>query len=341
MSDSHGGSDFTPPTDDAEAVAPTAPPAPESVDGRSAPGTVDDPTGSGPGDGPHPDPTVGDDVEQGLEDGADALAADGPTAPRAGAGNTGPAPMAAPTGGLGPGAEAERFGHTVRQYRMGVSGAALALAWARQENAPNGATVVVEREVSPLGRLGKMWLPPPESTLSCAIVLRPPLSVEEADATWLLAGVAAAEGAEAASGRKLATWWPDLVVDAETGDPVAALKVEIQLGPGKVRSAVASIRLDLEKLGIGADGRDALLEAVLTALDRNSETLGEGSGGVAAAYDGRCGLLGRRVKLRLLPKGETRGLARRVDRTARLELESATGMVQRVAIDNLRELEAV
>lgn len=336
MSDHQGGPDFTPPVDDAPAADVPAPvdvtppadvPAPPPVDTGPAPGA--DPTGA--------DPIAGGDDEERVPD----LDLDGHGPGKGTAGRRGPEPKPAPTGGLGPGAETERFGHAVRHYRMGVSGAALALAWARQENAPDGATVVVEREVSPLGRLGKMWSVPPESTLSIAVVMRPPLSVEEADATWLLAGVAAAEGAEAASGRKLATWWPDLVVDAETDEQVGALKVEIQLGPGKVRSAVASIRLDLEKLGLGIDGRDAVLEAVLAAFDRASATLGEGSAGVAAAYDGRCGLLGRRVKLRLLPKGETRGVARRVDRSARLELESATGMVQKVAIDNLRELEAV
>lgn len=244
-------------------------------------------------------------------------------------------------GAVGPGQEAEQFGHLVRRFRMGVSGAALALAWARQEDAPHAATVVVEREVSPLGRLGRMWQTPPESTLSIAVVLRPPLSVEDADASWLLAGIAASEGAEAASGRETQTWWPDRVVDKETDEEVASIKVEVQLGPGRVRSAVASLRFDLERLGLLPDGRDRLLEAVLGSIDHHSEGLEEGSEGVAAAYEGRCNLVGRRVKLKLLPKGETRGIARGVDRMARLELESATGMVQRVAIDTLRELEAV
>lgn len=243
-------------------------------------------------------------------------------------------------GSVGPGQEAEEYGHVVRRFRMGVSGAALALAWARQEEAPHGATVVVEREVSPLGRLGRLWKTAPERTLSIAVVLRPPLSVEDADASWLLAGLAASEGAEAASGRPTETWWPDRVVD-ETGDEVANIKVEVQLGPGRVRSAVASIRVDLEKLGMADDGRAALLEGILGSVDRHTEGLDEGPEGVAAAYEGRCALVGRRVKIRLLPKGETRGVARGVDRTGRLQLESATGMVQRVAIDTLRELEAV
>lgn len=245
------------------------------------------------------------------------------------------------SGSLGPGEESERFGHTVRNYRMAISAGALALAWARQDDAPHGATVVAEREVSPLGRHGKLWPTPPEKTLSLAVVLRPPLSVEDADATWLLAGVAAAEAAEVVSGRPMSTWWPDGVVDGETGDDVGNLKVEIQLGPGKVRSAVASVRLDLEKLGLGDDGRDALLEAVLGAVDRLSGELEEGAQSVAAAYEARCGLLGRKVKVRLLPKGETRGVARQVDRGARLALESGTGMMQRIAIDTLRDLEAV
>lgn len=252
------------------------------------------------------------------------------------------APAAAPTvGGLGPGAESELNGHAVRRYLMGVSGAALALAWARQEDAPHGATVVVDREVSPLGRLGRMWSTPAESTLSMAVVLRPPLKVEQADATWLLAGVAVAEGAAAASGKELSTWWPDRVVDASSGEELAALKVEIQLGPGKVRSAVASLRLDLDKLGLGPGGRDQLLEAVLASVDQHSAGLDEGSEGVAAAYEGQCWMMGRRVKLRLLPKGETRGVARSVDRSARLGLESTTGLVQRIAIDTLREIEVV
>lgn len=241
----------------------------------------------------------------------------------------------------GPGEEFERFGRVVRRYKVGISTGALALAWARQEDGPHGATVLVDREISPLGRHSRLWTAPPETTLSCAVVLRPPLSVEEGDAVWLLAGLAAAEGAEEATGRSLGTWWPDGVIDTESDEPVAALKTEVQLGPGQVRSAVASIRLDLEKLGAGPDGADRVLEAVLGAVDRRCESLAEGAAGVAAAYEGRCALLGRRVKISLMPRGETRGVARRVDRMGRLELESPTGMVERIAIDALRDLAVV
>lgn len=251
------------------------------------------------------------------------------------------APPTPGVGGLGPGEESERYGHVVRSYRMSVSAAALALAWARQENAPHGACVLVEREVSPLGRLTKLWTTPPEATLALALVSRPPLPVEEADAVWLVACLAGAEGAEVASGKSLATWWPDAIVERDTDDLVGQVKAEIQLGPGKVRSAVLSLRLDLEKLGLGADGREALLEAVLAAFDRHSESLADGGAAVAAAYESRCTLLGRRLKVNLLPKGEARGVARSVDRKGYLNLESGTGMLEQLSIDRLRSYEVM
>jgi biotin-(acetyl-CoA carboxylase) ligase len=234
----------------------------------------------------------------------------------------------------------ERFGHAYRHFAVAVSAGVMAGAWARQEDGPAGATVTVEREVSPLGRLGQHWHGKPESTLSVAMVLRPSLPPEEADVTWLVAGLGAIGGAEALTGRELSAWWPDAVIDAEE-QVVASTKAEIQLGPGQVRSAVLSMRLDLERLGLAPEQRDDLLEAVVGAVDEASVTLGQGPQAAAAAYGARCRLLGRRLKVRLLPKGETRGAARAVDQAGRLELASATGMVERISVDMLRDFQVV
>lgn len=236
---------------------------------------------------------------------------------------------------------AERFGRPVRFFPVAVSAEALALAWARQENGPQGATVIVDREISPLARLGRLWGTPPEATLACSVVLRPPLSVDEANAAWLVVALAAAEGAEATSGMGVETWWPDSLVDPETAEPIGMTKAEVQLGPGQVRSAVVTVRLDLARLGLDRNRRDELLESVLTALDRRCEELGEGASAIAEAYQGRCRLVGKRVRIRLLPKGETRGIVNAVNPTARLELRSPTGMVERIGIDQLRELQVV
>lgn len=239
----------------------------------------------------------------------------------------------------GPPETVERFGHPSRNFAVAVSAATMAGAWARQENAPAGAIVTVEREVSALGRLGHVWHGKPESTLSLAMVLRPSLPPEEADVAWLLAGLGAIGGADA-TGRDVSVVWPDAVVDSG-GQVVTAIKAEVQLGPGEVRAAVISLRFDLERLGVTADRRDDVLQAVVAAIDEASVALDEGTQAAAAAYERRCRILGRRVKLRLLPKGETRGVARAIDSAGRLELASATGMVERISVDMLRELEVV
>jgi biotin-(acetyl-CoA carboxylase) ligase len=237
----------------------------------------------------------------------------------------------------------ERFGRPMRLFPVAVSAGAMAGAWARQEGAPAGATVVVEREVSALGRLGRAWERPPATTLSLAMVLRPPLAPDQGDVAWLVAGLGLLGGLEAAvPGHELATWWPDEVIDAPSGEVVAATKVEVQLGAGEVKAAVAVLRVDLARLGAEeAPGRDAVLEAVVGAVDEAAATLAEGAEEAAAAYERRCSLVGRRVKLRLMPKGETRGTVRSFDRSGRLELASASGMIERISVDMLRELQAV
>jgi biotin-(acetyl-CoA carboxylase) ligase len=234
--------------------------------------------------------------------------------------------------------EGERRGHPERHFRVAVSVGAMALAWARQEEAPQGATVVADHEVSALGRLGDPWTVPPPATLAAAVVIRPALPASLADAVWLVAGLAAAEGAGTAAGRALGVWWPDLVIDPVTEAVVGKVHAEVQLGPAQVRSAVVTVRIDLTDLG----QRDAVLDEVLGAFDRAAGWLGDGAEGCAEAastYSEHCPLLGRRLKAVLLPKGETRGIARRVDKAARLELVSATGMVEHIAVDSLRRLE--
>jgi len=235
----------------------------------------------------------------------------------------------------------ERFGRPMRCFPVAVSAEVMALSWANQEDAPQGATVVVDHEIRASGLHGRLWPVAPADTLVCSVVLRPTVSVEEADSAWLLAALAAAEGAQAATGRELATWWPDAVVDPSTSEPVAAVRCEVQLGPGRVKSVVITLRFDLLKLGVDAAGKDGLLEAVLRAVDDACEGLAGGTVSAAAAYEKRCALLGNRIKITLLPKGETRGTARRVDRSGRLELESSSGMIEKITVDQVRELKVV
>ncbi|MGQ0743036.1 MAG: hypothetical protein ACT4OS_01590 [Acidimicrobiales bacterium] len=236
----------------------------------------------------------------------------------------------------------ERFGRPFRHFPVAVSAEAMAQAWANTEDGPEGAVVLVDHEIGPRGLHGRLWTTPLADSLLCSIVARPLLSAEEGEVMWLVAGLAVAKAAESVSGLKVSTWWPDEVVVAGTRDTLAAVRAEIALGPGKVKNVVLTVRMDLIRLGLGREGRDQALEALVVAMDEIAADLAaEGPPAVAAAYEGRCAVLGRRVKLTLLPKGETRGVASRVNRTARLELESPTGMVERIGVDQLRTLEVV
>lgn len=235
----------------------------------------------------------------------------------------------------------ERFGHPMRVFPVAVSTEAMALAWANLEDGPQGATVVVDHEIRPSGLHGRIWNVPQADTLACSVVLRPTLSVEEAPSAWLLAALSAAVGAQAVSGKELSTWWPDAVVDGSTQEQVSAVRAEIQLGPGRVKSVVATLRFDLPKLGLDATRKDELLEAVLHGVDEAISAMADSVAATAAAYDKRCALLGHRVRIQLLPKGETRGVARGVDRGARLQLEAPSGLVEKVTVDQVRDLKIV
>jgi biotin-(acetyl-CoA carboxylase) ligase len=238
----------------------------------------------------------------------------------------------------------DRGGRPFRHFPVAVSAGAMALAWSRQEAAPHGATVLTDYEINALGRQGQEWTAGAGDTLAFAVVLRPALDVDDADIPWLLAGLAVASGIEKISEVPLATSWPDQVIDRAGGRLVAGVLSEAQLAPGRVRAVVVTLRIDMSAVGVDrADRarRDVALSAVLDALDEACDRLVEDPDAVISAYEQRCALVGRRVKFRLRPHGETRGEVTGVDVHGRLQLRSATGMVERITVDMLRDLEVV
>lgn len=223
-----------------------------------------------------------------------------------------------------------------RRFPVAVNAEVLALAWARQEDAPAGAVVVVDHEISPRGRLGRLWPHPADRTAVLATVWRPDLSAKAADLVWLGASLGLLAAAESlAGGDSLGLWWPDGLVADERR--IGEVRAEVQLGPGRVSSAIVTARIDLD--AVGCSDRDAALAAMVDGLGTGAGQLDTEPDTVRAAYVERCVLTGRRVKARLLPRGEARGTAHGVDASGRLELVSATGLVERVSVDRLDRLE--
>lgn len=235
----------------------------------------------------------------------------------------------------------ERFGRPFRHFSAAVSATAMALSWSHKEGGPHGATVLVDHEVSALGRIGTPWKAPAEATLACAVILRPPLAADDADLMWLVGALGLVGAMDELTERRAMTWWPDAVLDAVDGHTLGSVKADVELAPGQVRAGVLTLRADLVSLGLDRSRREDLLEAIVSSLDRTCEILAEGAAGVAGAYEARCGLLGKRVKCRLRPKGETRGVTSGVDTRGWLQLKSGTGMVERITLDMLRDLEVV
>ena len=60
----------------------------------------------------------------------------------------------------------EKFGRPMRQFPVAVSSEAMALAWANQEDAPQGATVVVDHEIRASGLHGRLWEMPAVDSLA-------------------------------------------------------------------------------------------------------------------------------------------------------------------------------
>ncbi len=226
-----------------------------------------------------------------------------------------------------------------RDFRVSVNAAALALAWARREGAAAGSVVVVDHEISPRGRLGRLWPHPPERTAVLAMVWRPVLGADEADLVWLAASLGLLAAARSlAAGADIGLWWPDALV-VDDGLRIGEVRAEAQLGPGQVTSAVVTARVDLHALG--SPDRDTAITAMVAGQAEWAGRLDADAEEVRVAYREACTLTGQRVMARLLPRGLARGAVRGVDGNGRLELESSTGFVERIPVDNLDRLEAI
>ncbi len=226
----------------------------------------------------------------------------------------------------------------VRHLPVGVSTTALALAWARQESAPEGATVLLDHEVSPLGWRGVLWPVEPRESLSLAVVLRPLLPLDRVDVLWAMTVDTVASFVAGSGGVAAETWWPDRVIGPD-GEAVAGVKLDIVLGPGMVRAAVVAVRIDLPVAGLDTADRVLLATSFGPVLVAASEEAVTDPEGAAAGYTAGSATVGRRVRAVLLPRGEARGQAVAIDAEGRLAIASSTGMRESLPIDLVARVE--
>ena len=201
-------------------------------------------------------------------------------------------------------------GRPVRAYPALLATEVDALAWARS-GAPDGAVVVADYQVSPVGRAGAVWRVVPGRDLGFSVVLRPQLAPEREGWLYTLLTTAVAD----VCGEDARIGWPD---EVRRGDArLAAVAVQIEPGTHGVAWAVGSVLL----ADVGPP-RAPLLARVVSALNaRCAEAPGE----VLADHRGRCMTIGRRVSATLLPRGPN---ARRVTGTAAATLKDGALVIQ-------------
>lgn len=247
--------------------------------------------------------------------------------------------------------EATVGGSPLRSYPVALTTESLALAWARRENAPEGALVTATRELTPRQRKGPPWVPDPRGGLYLSMVLRPDLGPDGEGLLWMAACVGAARGLEALGIQRATIKWPDDV--AASTRKLAGVKVISQLGPGRIESAIVTIRINLNlkaadlsgdladratsvfiETGAGVTAEEAL--PVFVAPLRDAFRLP--SEQIADEYRARCDTLGRSVRAALLPRGEVIGEASDVSDGGALLIRSGARTIG-VEVGTVKRLE--
>jgi len=209
---------------------------------------------------------------------------------------------------------------------------------------PEGATVVAEEQTEGRGRLGRVWVAPPGSSLLISVVLRPPVARE---AVWLTVAAAGAALAGAvdevapAAGRAGLKWPNDLELGGRKaagllaeahleGDRLAAvllgMGVNVAQGAGDFPPEVAG-RATSVSLAAGAPvGRADLLAAwARRFLDGYAELCAGRPGPVLAAYRERLVTIGRQVRADRVGADPVEGTAVDLTPTGALVVQTKSG----------------
>jgi BirA family transcriptional regulator, biotin operon repressor / biotin---[acetyl-CoA-carboxylase] ligase len=226
--------------------------------------------------------------------------------------------------------------------------------------AGEGTVLVAEAQTAGRGRLDRRWASPPRAALTFSVLLRPG-GVPAALLGWLplLAGVAAAAAVRRVTAVAAVLKWPNdlLAGDAKLGGILAertgtavviGIGINVWQGQADLPPGAAATSLALAAAAGGAGlaeaGGPGLRERLLTdLLDglsrwylawRDQASPGDADAcGLRREYLRRCATLGRPVTVTMPGAGPVTGTAAGVDRTGRLEVRTAAGLVPVTAGD--------
>lgn len=154
-----------------------------------------------------------------------------------------------------------------------------------EAGAGEGAVVIAGEQLQGRGRHGRAWFGDPDNSLQFSILLRPPLPPEQFPRLVNTIGVAVAEGCADAIRCDVGTKWPnDLILRGrkvggillEANAPqyaVAGIGLNVLGDDGQFPADLQGSATCLQAALTGDLSREAVLAAVLNALDRWYETL--------------------------------------------------------------------
>jgi BirA family biotin operon repressor/biotin-[acetyl-CoA-carboxylase] ligase len=215
-----------------------------------------------------------------------------------------------------------------------------------EEGALEGEVVVAESQTGGKGRLGRIWISPPNLNVYLSVILRPKLPPLHAPQITLMAAVALAETVQCFIPLPTEIKWPnDILVG---GKKLAGILTESSCDPGKILFVILGIGVNLnfpkelmpEAIRESATSIMALTgkpvnrsEFTLRLIQNLERCYGEleegGFSFLAERWAGFFRLKGKRVRVQMLEQAIL-GKAMGIDIDGALILEDERGFVQRI-----------
>jgi BirA family biotin operon repressor/biotin-[acetyl-CoA-carboxylase] ligase len=140
------------------------------------------------------------------------------------------------------GLKTKTFGGEVRAYPVVKTTNDLAKEWA-EEGAPEGSLVVAEVQEGGKGRLGRRWHSP-RGGVWLSLILRPPMTPEEAPRLGLLAGVGVVRTLSRLYGLEAGLKWPNDILLG--GKKVGGILLEMSAEMGRLHYVVLGIGVNVD-----------------------------------------------------------------------------------------------
>jgi len=211
---------------------------------------------------------------------------------------------------------------------------------------PEGSLVVSEFQTGGRGRLGRKWVSPPGANITMSLILRPDMPPADAPLITLAASVALVKSVKGMYGLHSGIKWPnDLMVKDRK---MAGVLTEMSAGTDRIRHVILGVGIDVnmkegdfpdEIRGLstsvmletgGPVERASLLRRFIEEFEPLYEVLLAGEKGriIAEWRENSC-TLGRRVTVHT-PRGEVSGIARDIDESGALILDTDEGETETV-----------